>query len=186
MNTYVKYNNFWWQYDTRTPKKNATLRNLVGGYNTGNNIIGCEIVEAESFKDLDWNGTEVLDNKYKFGWLDRKGNFYGCEYYCHSDQAELVHHSSRRKLEKLGWIHISGDLHKDSKLMATFCGDYENGVMPTDAQIKYLSEHQYIESMYVMYAYENGNRAKAQIYEQKLLQEQNNKCFEKQDDEKIL
>ena len=98
-----------------------------------------------------------MNNKYKTGWLDRKGIFYGCEYYCHDDQAEFVHHSSRRKLEKQGWIHISMNL-SEKQLQASFYGDYKNGVMPTDAQMMYLCKHKDIESSFVMFAYENGNR----------------------------
>ena len=97
---YVKYKNFWWEYDESTPKNKAKLINLVGGYNTGNDITNCEIVEAKSFEDLNWYGTTIYDDKYPYGWLDRNGKFYGCDFKEHSLQAELVHHSDRRKLEK--------------------------------------------------------------------------------------
>lgn len=180
---FVKYNNFWWEYDDRTPKNKAKIINLVGGYNTGNDISNCEIVEAESFEDLDWNGTDILNDKYTTGWLDRHGKFYGCEYHSHSLQAELVHHSSRRELEKKGWIHIGQDMFY-GKQLAQYFGDYENGVIPTDAQMLYLARHKNIDAGYVLYAYDNGNREKARIYEQKLKeseQKQSN-C----DDEKLM
>ena len=164
---FVKYNNFWWRYDESTPKNKAKLINLVGGYNTGNDITNCKIVEAKSFGDLDWFGTSVYDDKYPYGWLDRNGNFYGCDYREHSLQAELVHHSSRIQLEKLGWIHI-GKLEGYDKYLAQYFGDYQNGVLPTDAQLIFLAHHKSIDAGYVLLAYENGNREKARIYEEDL------------------
>lgn len=185
MNKYVKYDDFWWEYDVKTPKEKATLINLAGGRNSGVDITKCKIVKANDFEELDWNNTKVLDSKYKYGWLDRQGNFYGCEYYCHSLQAELVHHSSRRNLEKNGWIHISSNLHS-TKLVATFCGDYEDGIMPTDAQVLFLSKHMGIDSTWVMFAYEHGNRAKAKIYERQLLKNKEKKELKQDDEEDIL
>ena len=172
MNSYVKFNDFWWEYNTSTSKNSATLYNFVGGKSSGNDITNCEIVEAENLEALDWNGTIVLDSKYRYGWVDRKGIFYGCDYYCHDMQAQLVHHSTRWQLEKLGWIHISKD-RLSHQLKAQFFGDYKNGIMPTDAQMMYLCRHRDIESDYVMFAYENGNRVKARIYEQSLANEDN-------------
>lgn len=172
MNSYVKFYDFWWEYDVKTPKEEATLINLVGGRNSGVDITKCKIVKANDFEELDWNNTKVLDSKYKYGWLDRQGIFYGCDYYCHDMQAQLVHHSTRRQLEKLGWIHISKDM-LSHQLKAQFFGDYKNGIMPTDAQMMYLCRHRDIQSDYVMFAYENGNRVKARIYEQSLANEDN-------------
>ena len=64
---FAKYNNFWWRYDDKTPMNDAKLINLVGGYSTGYDITNCEIAEADSFEDLDWQGTDVYDNKYNMG-----------------------------------------------------------------------------------------------------------------------
>ena len=166
---FVLYEEFWWQYDEKTPKKSATLINMYGGINSGNDISKLKIVEAKSFYDLDWKGTKIYSDKYKYGWIDRNGKFYGCSYESHDLQARLVHHSTRRELEKQGWIHISKDMYNETgKLMANFCADYDNGVIPTDAQIFYLSHHKEINSDEVMYIYLNGNKEKARIYEKEL------------------
>ena len=167
---FVKYDNFWWRYVEKTPINNAKIINLVGGNNTGVDLTDCEIAEADSFEDLNWKGTDIYNDKYKSGWLDRKGNFYGCEYHSHNLQAQLVHHSSRRELEKKGWVHIGQDMFY-GKIVAQYFGDFENGVMPTDAQMMYLAKHSNIEASWVLRAYESGNREKARIYEQKIAQQ---------------
>lgn len=154
---FVKFNNFWWEYDESTPKNCATLLNLVGGHHSGNNITNCQIVEANGFEFLDWSGTSVLNNNSKYGWLDTEGNFYGCDYEDHDIQAELVHHSSRRELEKKGWIHISVDMmHHTGKAMAYFCGNLNEGVLPTEKQLFYLVNHKEIDSNQVFCEYEKG------------------------------
>ena len=181
---FVLYENFWWMYDEKTPKKCATLINIYGGINTKNDITNLKIVEAKSFDELDWYGTDVYSDKYKYGWLDRNGKFYGCSYESHDLQAKFVHHSSRRELEKMGWIHISKDMAEDTgKFVAHFFGDYENGIMPTDAQMFYLSKHKDIDCEYVMFKYMNGNREKAKQYEKELLKNKNSK---KQDKENLM
>ena len=187
MRKFVKFDDFWWEYDDSTPKEKAKLINMVGGYNTGNDITNCEIVEANDFDNLDWYGTTVYDNNYKYGWIDREGNFYGCDYREHGLQAELVHHSTRIKLERAGWIHISKDMMSDTgKTMANFCGDYENGIMPTDAQVLYLSKHSEIENWQVMYCYTNGNKEKARIYEHKLKEQQEKQSAKQDNNDKDL
>ena len=165
---FVKYENFWWEYDETTPKNNAKLINLVGGYNTGNDITNCEIVEADGFECLDWSNTEILNKNSRYGWLDRNGKFYGCDYRHHDMQANYIHKKSRRELERFGWILIGKNFYEETgKLIAMFYGDYKEGVMPTDAQLEYLSRRSDVDSSFVIYAYKNGNFEKARIYEQK-------------------
>lgn len=166
---FVKLNNFWWQYDENTPKNSATLFNIYGGKNSLNDITNCEIVEAKDFQNLNWKDTAVWDDKCKLGWLDRDGNFFGCSYEYHEMQAYLVHHSTPRQLEKLGWIHISTPSKYDSYIInAQYFGDYENGVMPTDAQLNYLMKRADVQINNVIFAIENGNKEKARIYEQEI------------------
>lgn len=165
MNKYVKFEDFWWEYDEKTPKNNATLINIVGGYNSKNDITNCEIVEANDFDELDWNDTKVLSKNYRSGWLDRNGKFYGCSYESHDLQAKLVHHSSRQELEKLGWIHISEDrIFGENELNAQFWGDYENDFSPTDAQIMFLTKHKEINSEMVFDKYLNSKTLKSKSH----------------------
>ena len=138
---FVKYNNFWWQYDESTPKNDATLINLNGNEIDNNNITNCEIAEAKSFEDLNWKNTKVWSDQYKYGWLDRNGVFFGCDYAYHEKQAYLVHKKSPKELEELGYIHISKINKNDPYYFASFYGDYKNGIAPTDAQIEYLFKH---------------------------------------------
>ena len=181
---FVKYNNFWWEYDPKTPKSNATLWNAFGGKTSECDIRNCKIVEAEYFDKLDWKGTELLDDKYNTGWLDREGNFYGCDYRCHNMQAEFVHGKEPRELEKLGWIHIARkrDDKNDFELNASFFGDYSQGVVPTVEQLKYLSAHPGIQiDLSLDAAINYGNYEKARIYEQNLKNEKKSNNKDKKD-----
>ena len=183
---FVKYDNYWWEYDDKTPLEYATVYNMYGGKMTECDLTKCEIVEAKDFEYLDWTNTDLLNNQSKFGWVDRNGKFYGCNFEHHGLQAKLVHRSSRRELEKLGWIIIGKNFFEETdKLIATFWGKYKEGIMPTDAQMLYLSTRPDVESYNVMKAYMDGNREKARIYEQNLKKEQMLKNSQK-DDEKSL
>ncbi len=159
MRKFVKYDHFWWEYDETTSKNNATLINVVGGHNSCNDITKCEIVEAKDFEYLDWNGTKVLDERYQSGWLDRKGNFYGCEFEYHRLQAELVHHSSLRELERQGWIHIDKDMfYNTGKVIAEFWADiYDPQIIPTDEQIFFLLQHGGIDAQGVLEKYQSAD-----------------------------
>ncbi len=161
---FVKFNCMWWQYDETTPKDDATLFG-INGTSINKDITNCEIVEAKSFQDLNWKNTKVWDDKYSYGWLDRKGVFYGCDYEYHEKQAYLVHKTDSNQLEKLGWIHISKISKNDTYYFASFHGDYKEGVLPTEQQMEYLIKHNLLTSS-IRKAYENGNREKARKYEE--------------------
>ncbi len=168
---FIKLKNTWWQYDERTPLDSATLYDILSNdVSNYTDIRDREIVEVQSAWDLDWNGTDILNNNSRYGWVDRNGKFYGCGFASHDFQAHIVHKSSRIDLEKAGWIHISSPSKYDSYVIkAEFWGDYKNGVMPTDAQMQYLCSRNDVQFSDVVEAYENGNREKAKIYEAKLL-----------------
>lgn len=174
MKMFVKYQNFWWEYREDSSMDNARLYNIYGGYFCNADIRAREIVYADSFQELDWSGTDVLNKNSRYGWVDRRGNFYGCSYESHELQAFLVHQSDKNELEKLGWIHISAPSKKDAYVInAQFWGDYKNGVMPTDAQMQYLLTRNDVQFSQVMEAYECGNREKARIYENNLNKSKN-------------
>ena len=97
---FIKVENYWWELE------GDRVYNAVGGYHSANSYDKTNIVEAKDWEFLDWKGTELLDNKYKTGWIDRTGIFYGCSSESHSTQAEYIHHKTERELELLGWIKV--------------------------------------------------------------------------------
>lgn len=104
---------YWWEYDDTTPINNATLKNMGFGQNSGNDLTGYEIVEANSWFDLDWKGTKVYSDAYLTGWVSTDGEFYGCDYEYHNAQALLIHKCSLRELEEKGFIKITKKLRSD-------------------------------------------------------------------------
>ena len=179
MTKFVMYKNFWWEYDETSHLDYARLYDHCGICAFGVDARNLKMCEAQDFENLDWNNTPVLNNTSVCGWLDRNGKFYGCDFTEHVMQAEYVHHSSILMLESLGWIHISYLSKFNQKPYAFYGADYKNGVIPTDSQMKYLSNHLEVDSSMVLEAYENGNRQKARIYEQNLLKKSNE--FAKED-----
>ena len=174
---FVKFKNSWWQYDERTPFDSATIYDVLTSVVAVHiDIRDREIEETDSAWKLDWNGTSILDKNSRFGWVDRNGKFYGCDYASHDLQAQIVHKSSRSELEKAGWIHISSPTKCGFyEINAEFWGDYKNGVMPTDTQMEYLFSRKDVQFSNVMKAYEEGNREKARIYEANLLKKASKK-----------
>ena len=165
---FAKYDGYWYKYDDTTPIEHATMYNIHGAKITGCNLSDYQIVEADDYDCLDWTKTTVLMEDSKYGWLDREGKFYGCSYEQHEYQARFIHKKTRRELEELGWIAVGRNLYETGKPVAMFYGAYEQGVIPTDAQVEYLSDKNGIDSTMVMNACLYGNREKARIYEKKL------------------
>lgn len=107
MPKFVKYDNFWYEYDGSTPLDHATLYNIVVGKLTNEDIRGYNIIELKSNADLDWKGTSIYNDKYMCGWLSPSGKFYGCDYTEHNLQALIVHRVREWELEQKGFIKIS-------------------------------------------------------------------------------
>ena len=103
----------WWEYDDNTPIKNAVLKNMGFGKCSGIDLTGYEIIEANSWHDLNWKETIAYSSIYLTGWLSTNGEFYGCDYQFHDIQALYIHHKSSRKLEEAGFIKITKKLHSD-------------------------------------------------------------------------
>lgn len=104
---FVKYENYWYEYDESTPINNARIWNMYGGCMSNVDLSGYEIVDAEYFNNLDWSNTQLLSNQYPTGWLDKKGVFYGCSPKHHKEQAKNVHNHSEQELEELLFIKIA-------------------------------------------------------------------------------
>lgn len=101
------------------------------------------ICEANDWDELDYS--YLLKPESKYGWIDRNGRFYGCNYEEHDDIAELVLHKSSRQLETEGWI----------KIYASFTHDIEAYIddkwrrLITPEQIQTLSD----KGLHESYAY---------------------------------
>lgn len=126
---------FWWEYDESTPLYSATLYNMFGGKNSGNDIRDYEIVDANGWACLDYFGTIVYHDSYKTGWLSPDGKFYGCDYTSHMTHARLVHKCSERELEEKGFIKITKS-YKYYGRLEVLCYD-----QPTLDQIKWFKEN---------------------------------------------
>lgn len=134
---YVLIDNYWWVLDTNTPADKATVYNGLGGKMTDTDIRNLKTATAEYWEFLDWKGTSIYNNDYPTGWLSPKGEFFGCEYTQHLQQARYVHNKTENDMEKEGWIKITYPSNK-KYLQAIFMGNIMKNVMPTLAQIDWL------------------------------------------------
>lgn len=136
---FVKVNNYWWEFDTKTPLNKATVYNRVGGRMTELDLTNKNIVEAKDWQYLDWSGTCVLNNQLQTGWLSPDGVLFGCDYRCHSTQAEYVHKKHENELEIAGWVKLTYNYGNTNELMAYFGRDTHHRLIPpTDKQMDYL------------------------------------------------
>lgn len=117
MPKYVKVDGFWWEYDPRTPKENATLYSIISfARSSYNNLTDLEILDCDE-SDLNWENTTIFDNSYLTGWLSPEGVFYGCDYNHHKLQAKLVHKCSERDMEERGFVKITKSERKLAALL---------------------------------------------------------------------
>lgn len=143
---FVKIKNYWWELDTATPLNKATVYNSAGGRMTEVDCTKLQIAEATDWQDLNWKGTVVWDNNFKTGWLAPSGEFFGCDYRCHSTCANYVLKSSEQKLEKTGHIKITKMLGRESLEAMIPCYINPKYPKPTSAQIKYLLDRKDISN----------------------------------------
>lgn len=137
---FVKIDNYWWELNTKTPLNKATVYNRAGGRMTEVDITNNTIAQAKDWQYLDWSGTWILSDKYQTGWLSPEGKLYGCDYRCHSTQADFVHNKTEFELESAGWIKLSYSFGNPDKLMAYVGSDKHHRLIPpTDEQFEYLS-----------------------------------------------
>lgn len=107
MKSFVKHNNWWFEYNSNTPDFATTIFDELGREIQDVDIRGEETAQVKSIKELDWYGTRVYDNeKYKTGWLSPEGEFFGCDFDMCDRQARLVHGTTERELLDLGWANI--------------------------------------------------------------------------------
>lgn len=138
---FVKYENYWYEYDESTPINDARIWNMYGGCSSCNDISNCEMVEAEDFNFLDWSGTSLYNDEFLTGWLDKEGNFYGCSPKHHKEQAKLVHNSSEEDLERNLFIKIAylDRLQKELVAMVSHQDGKKNPI--SKMQLDFLKKH---------------------------------------------
>jgi len=87
--------------------KLVRLENYNGGYHY------YKIVEQDEIFSSDWE--TVLYNYYKnnqkseYGWLNREGQFFGCDKYDHAQCIYNISGMYEQDAEKVGWIKIYYD-----------------------------------------------------------------------------
>lgn len=140
MKTFVLYDNFWWEWDENTDKKCATLINAFGGRNAFIDITNCKTAKAEEFEDLNWNGTDVLNEKFETGWLAPNGDFFGCNYRYHDDQAIYVHKKTESELEQAGWVKLTYMFGRKEEFIALMPSEYIR--LLTHKQFNHLKDAQ--------------------------------------------
>ena len=139
---FVKINNFWWRYDDKTSLNDATVYNVNEfGKMSNLDLTNEKITDSNSWQTLNWQETDVYNNNIKTGWLDIKGNFFGCKTEYHNLQAYLVHNKTEKQLEKEGFIKITKLRFNNNSTVALFpCRYYNKSLSPTVAQIEYLEK----------------------------------------------
>ena len=121
------YNGGWWYYNEDLER----IENVCGGWN-------CyiptseEIVEVDSWEDLDWSC--LLDDSATTGWISPAGDFYGCAPREHDDIAHYILHSTERQLEEKGYVKIYRDAFSREY------GWYSDKLRLTSAQLRVLEE----------------------------------------------
>lgn len=125
--------NGWWEIS----EDGAKLFNMWGGWHDYTPREDDIIVEADNWDQLDWSCLLKPDSPY--GWIDRRGVWYGCDYQSHAEVAELVLHSSERALEVQGWVKVFRGLGGK----ADWYIDADQGIRGriTAEQVKALKEH---------------------------------------------
>lgn len=95
---------FWYQIE------DGDKVNLNGGFMPFDDKMDkiLETVEAESWDDLDWMKTSLINDKYVSGWLDRHGKFYGCESMHHDFVMQMIFRMEVSDAEDKGWVRIYG------------------------------------------------------------------------------
>lgn len=125
--------NGWWEI--QNPKNNYNngdeliVENRFGGHHTHIYSDLDEIVESDSFENLDWKKV-LLNPDSPYGFIDPDGKFYGCDYSNHEDLARFVLKQSSP--EEFGWVKI---YHAGDEI-----DYYTRRKFLTEAQVKTLME----------------------------------------------
>ena len=98
---------WWYEYDVHPFSGNMAHLNFAGAGRDehGDEKIRLE-VQAESFADLDWSETSLVQPDSDAGWLDRDGRFHGCFDAHHDYYARYVLKKEVGDLEATGWVRV--------------------------------------------------------------------------------
>ncbi len=130
--------NGWWKISEDGTK----LLNRCGGYHSYEPSEGDIICEEDSWNDLDYS--YLIKNESPYGWIDRNGKYYGCEYADHDNIAEFVFNKTSWQLECEGWIKVYRGFARERE---TYINDKWSHLV-TPEQLQTLSEKQ-LEDTYV-------------------------------------
>ena len=129
----VVLDNGWWKIS----ENGKYLENRSGGYHGYTPREDDIIVEVDDWDDLDYSYLLKPDSPY--GWIDRDGKFYGCDYRHHNALAIYVFRKDDEEdLIREGWVKVYRDFQ--GKICAYY--DWSLGVRGrlTEAQEKTLDE----------------------------------------------
>lgn len=100
---------WWYEYNVHPFSGNMAYLNFAGAGmdEKGHEKVRFE-VRAESFDDLDWSETALVQPDSEAGWLDRGGRFYGCFDAHHDYCARYLLKKEVGELEKTGWVRVYG------------------------------------------------------------------------------
>lgn len=134
--------NGWWRISNDETK----LFNRCGGYHSYVPSEDDIICEVDSWDDLDWSF--LVKNESPYGWIDRNGKYYGCEYEDHDNIAELVLHKTSRQLETEGWIKVYMSFNRG---IETYIDDKWSHLVSPE-QLRTLTERQLEDTYVYIYA----------------------------------
>ena len=82
-------------------------QNIAGGRTRKKKTDVIRKTVTADWNDLDWNGTYLTaETDSDIGWIAPNGNWHPCGYGGHEIYADFVLRSSRRELEKAGWVKV--------------------------------------------------------------------------------
>ena len=115
-----EFNGFW-----QLEERNGELIcvNRFGGWHQYYEELGNDIYEVDKYEDLPF-AKYYINDKYKTGWLDRNGRFYGCEWEMHDFVAEHCFGKWDKDLENEGWVKIALNVSGDKSWFSDTTGKY--------------------------------------------------------------
>ncbi len=93
-----KVDNGYWEI------RGDRLVNQGGGWHPYYPSPDDEIIEVESYHDLDWS--YLLNPESLYGWLSPEGEYYGCDYMQHAMIADLILDKDEIDMEEEGYVKI--------------------------------------------------------------------------------
>lgn len=101
----------WWATKEIMEPYGEIFRNMNGGFCSAEGFDILEEVEYSNYADFENTHRKeifgyLIKPESKFGWLNPKGEFFGCDFTKHLEVAEDYFGFDEETLEKQGWIKI--------------------------------------------------------------------------------